>query len=180
VQSGTEYTAFTSVNGHFEVELPPGSYDVTASTKQGLRDAEPFIPNPIEVEYGFRGNAHVRPRGCTEMAFRLLVDGKLAGRVTTADGRPAGFAKVAVVPISPVHPQFTVDADENGYFEVSGRQPGQYVIGVGLLAPFGSVEWQSRVHYPGVATREQAKTIDLGEGEWRTDIDFKLPSSTVR
>jgi hypothetical protein len=180
VQSGTEYTAFTSVNGHFEVELPPGSYDVTASTKQGLRDAEPFIPNPIEVEYGFRGNAHVRPRGCTEMAFRLLVDGKLAGRVTTADGRPAGFAKVAVVPISPVHPQFTVDADENGYFEVSGRQPGQYVIGVGLLAPFGSVEWQSRVYYPGVATREQAKTIDLGEGEWRTDIDFKLPSSTVR
>jgi len=127
VRSGTEYTVFTNTNGHFELELPPGSYDVTASTKQGLRDAEPFIPNPVEVEYGFSGNAHVGPRGCTAMAFRLLVDGKLAGRVTTTDGRPASFAKVAIVPISPVHPQFTVDADENGYFEDSGRQPGQYV-----------------------------------------------------
>jgi hypothetical protein len=88
VQSGTEYTSFTNGNGHFELELPPGSYDVTASTEQGLRDAEPLKPNPIDLEYGFRGNAHVRPRDCIEMAFRLLVDGKLAGRVTTADGRP--------------------------------------------------------------------------------------------
>jgi len=180
VQSGTEYTSFTNVNGHFELELPPGSYDVTASTEQGLRDAEPFKPNPIDLEYGFRGNAHVRPRDCTEMAFRLLVDGKLAGRVTTAGGRPASFAKVAIVPISPVHPQFTVDADENGYFEVSGRQPGQYLVGVGLLAPFDSSEWQSRVYYPGVPTRERAKVIELDAGEWRTDVDFQLlPGSTV-
>jgi hypothetical protein len=179
VQSGTEYTSFTNVSGHFELELPPGSYDVTASTEQGLREAEPFMPNPIDLEFGFRGNAHVRPRDCTEMAFRLLVDGKLAGRVTTADGRPASFAKVAIVPISPVHPQFTVDADENGYFEVSGRQPGQYLVGVGLLAPFDSLEWKSRVYYPSVRTRDQAKVIELDVGEWRTDIDFQvLPSST--
>jgi hypothetical protein len=180
VQSGTEYTSFTNVNGHFELEVPPGSYDVTASTVQGLRDAEPFKPNPVDLEYGFRGNAHVRQRDCTEMAFRLLVDGKLAGRVTTADRRPASFAKVAIVPISPVHPQFTVDADENGYFEVSGRQPGQYLVGVGLLGPFDSSEWQSRVYYPGVPTREQARVIELDAGEWRTDINFQLlPSSTV-
>jgi hypothetical protein len=97
-----------------------------------------------------------------------------------ADGRPASFAKVAIVPISPVRPQFTVDADENGYFEVSGRQPGQYVVGVGLLAPFGGAEWQSRVYYPGVRRREEAKVIELGEGEQRSDIDFQLlPGSTV-
>lgn len=178
VQSGTEYSDFTNVNGHFELELPPGSYDVTASTKQGLKDAEPFTPNPIEVAYGFRGNAHVRPRGCTDMAFKLLVDGKLGGRVTTSDGRPASFVKVDVVPISPVHPQFTVDADENGYFEASGRQPGQFLVGVGLLAPLDSDDWKSRVYYPGVRTREQAKVIELDVGEWRTDIDFSLPSPT--
>lgn len=180
MRSRTEYTSFTNVNGHFELELPPGAYDVTASTQQGLREAEPFMPTAIDLEYGFGGNAHVRPRDCTELAFSLLVDGKLAGRVTKADGRPASFAKVAVVPISPVHPQFTVDADENGYFEVSGRQPGQYLVGAGLLAPFDSAEWESRVYYPGVSTREQAKVIELDVGEWRTDIDFQLlPSSTV-
>jgi hypothetical protein len=177
VQSGTEYTDFTNVNGHFELELPPGSYEVTASTKQGLKDAEPFRTNPIELEYGLRGNAHVRTHGCTEMAFRLLVDGKLEGRVTTADGHPASHVKVAIVPISPVHPQFTVDADDNGYFEVAGRQPGRYLVGVGLLAPFDSAEWRSRVYYPGVRTREQAKVIELDVGEWRTDIDFSLPAT---
>ena len=176
VQSSTAYTAFTNVSGHFELELPPGSYDVTTSTKQGLREAEPFVPNPIDLENGFRGNARVRPRGCTAMAFRLLVDGKLGGRVTTADGRPASFTMVAIVPISPVRPQFTIVADENGYFEVSGRQPGQYVVGVGLLAPLKSAEWQSRVYYPGVRTREEAKVIELGDGEWRTDINFTLPA----
>jgi hypothetical protein len=98
VQSGAEYTAFTNVNGHFELELPAGSYDVTASTEQGLKEAEPrhlsntfSAPNPREFEFGIRGNADVRPRSCTEMAFRLLVDGKLAGQVTTADGRPVNF-----------------------------------------------------------------------------------------
>ena len=110
------------------------------------------------------------------MAFRLLVDGKLAGQVTTADGQPASFAKVAIIPISPVHPQFIVDADENGQFEVDGRQRGKYLVGVGMLAPFGSAEWQSRVYYPGVRTREEATVIELGDGEWRTDINFKLPA----
>ena len=178
VQSGSEYTAFTNMNGRFELELPPGSYDVTASTEQGLRDADPLVATPIELEHGFKGNAHIRARGCTEMAFRLLVDGKLAGRVTKGDGRPASFAKVAIVPVSPVRAPFTVDADENGYFEVTGRQPGKYVVGVGLLAPFDSAEWQSRVYYPGVRTREQAKVIELDVGEWRTDIDFSLPSTS--
>jgi signal peptidase II len=52
-------------------------------------------------------------------------------------------------------------------------------IGVGLLAPFDSSEGQSRIYYPGVRTREQAKVIELDAGEWRTDIDFQLlPSST--
>jgi hypothetical protein len=178
-RSGAEYAAFTNLNGRFEFELPPGSYDVTASTEQGLREVAPSMPNAIELEYGLGGNAHIRLRGCTDVDFSLIVDGKLAGRVTTRDGKPARFVKVAIVPVSPVHPQFTVDTDENGHFEVGGRQPGQYIIGVGLLAPFDSTEWKSRVYYPGVPTKEQARIIDLGDGEWRTDIDFKLPSLTA-
>jgi hypothetical protein len=38
---------------------------------------------------------------------------------------------------------------------------------------------KSRVYYPSVRTRDQAKVIELDVGEWRTDIDFQvLPSST--
>lgn len=172
--SGAEYTAFTNVNGRFEFELPPGWYDVTAATEHGLREAEPLIPDTVKMELGLKGSVDVMRRGCRDVDFTLLTDGRIAGRVKTADGKSARFAKVAIIPTFPIHPQFTVDADENGYFEVSGRQPGQYLVGVGLLSPFDSVEWHSRVYYPGVRTREEAKIITLGDGEWRTDIDFSL------
>jgi hypothetical protein len=109
----------------------------------------------------------------------------------TAPGQIRGLGRVGVwllisqswqteiVPIAPVHPQFTVNADENGHFEVAGRQPGQYIVGVGLLAPFDSAEWQTRTYYPGVSTREQAKVIELDVGEWRTDIDFSLTAKVA-
>lgn len=42
VANGTEYTTFTNANGHFELELPAGSYDVTASTERGFREVERF------------------------------------------------------------------------------------------------------------------------------------------
>lgn len=178
LDTGTEYTGFTNSKGRFEIELPHGHYEVSASTKRGLRDANPFVENAVMLAYGLGGNAVVRRHDWTDTVdFRLVVDGKLAGQVMTAEGRPASFAKVAIIPISPVRPQFIVDADENGHFEVSGRQPGQYLVGVGLLAPFDSAEWKSRVYYPGVASKRHAKVIELGDGEWRTDINFKLRPS---
>jgi hypothetical protein len=170
--TGTEYTAFTNINGRFEFELPNGSYDVTAAREQGLRDADPWVPKDIDLGQGLQAhasNATVRRRDCTDVDFSLLVDGK-----------PARFVKVAIIPVSPLHPQFTVDTDDDGHFEVGGRQPGQYIIGVGVLGAFDSAEWKSQVYYPGVPTKKQAKIIELGDGERRSDIDFSLPSLDVR
>jgi hypothetical protein len=169
-----EYTSFTDRKGRFEFELPHGHYEVSASTNPGLRDADQFTENAVALASGLAGNAVVRQHDWTAVDFRLVVDGKLAGQVTTADGRPASFAKVAIIPISPVRPQFVVDADENGHFEVDGRQPGKYIVGVGLLAPFDSADWKSRVYYPGVTSKKHAKVIELGDGQWRTDVNFRL------
>ena len=178
LSTSSEYIALTNSSGRFQFELPQGHYEVRASTKQGLRDTRPFTENAVALAYGIGGNATVRKRDWTDIVdFWLVVDGKLAGQVTTADGRPASFAKVAIIPISPVHPQLIVDADENGHFEVDGRQPGKYLVGVGLLDPFDSAGWKSRVYYPGVTSEKRAKVIKLGDGEWRTDINFKLMQS---
>ena len=168
---GIEHIAFTDDHGHFEFELPPDSYELTANTEHGLREMENTNP---------RGSTYIGNGACLDVDFTLLTDGKLAGRVTTANGRPASFIKVAIIPIAPLRPQFTVIADKEGRFEVAGRQPGQYIVGVGLLAPFDSAEWKSRVYYPGVPAKEQAKVIELGDAQWRTDIDFRLlPGSTA-
>ena len=180
--SGIEFTAFSNLDGRFELELPAGSYDVTVAS-EGMRDANSWTPKEIEPIAGLHaliGTANIGPGGCAGVDFSLLADGKLAGRVTTRDGKPGRFLNVAIIPVSPVHPQFTVETDEDGHFEVGGRQAGQYIIGVGLLAPFDSAEWRSRVYYPGVPTREQARIIELGDGEWRTDIEFSLPPRSTR
>jgi hypothetical protein len=164
--SGEQATA-TDDRGHYELELPAGSYEVTANTDRGFKHQSG--PEGIWT--------NVPERGCVDLDFTLLVDGHLAGSVTAADGKPASFINVAIVPTQPRGAPFTVVADENGHFDVEGRQPGRYVIGVGLLEPFASQEWKSRVYYPGVSTQDQAQTIDLGVGEWRTDLDFKLPAT---
>ena len=175
--SGLKYQALTDQNGRFEFELPPGSYVVSAATQRGLREIE-----PSEWTFGANvssnGEIPVANRTCSDLDFSLIADGKLAGRVKSAKGNPASFVKVAIIPILPVHPQFVVQADKNGRFEAAGLQPGQYIVGVGLLAPFDSSDWKSRVYYPGVASQAKSKVIKLAEGEWRTDVNFSLRPAT--
>lgn len=163
--TGLEYTTYTNVNGHYEFELPPGIYEVAGETEQGFRVQDDF----------HLGGTYISNGACLAVDFRLLRDGKLAGRVTTAKGKPAKFISVSITRADPIGAPATVVTDETGHFELGGRQPGSYIIGVGLLAPYESTEWKSRVYYPGVRTKDEATIIQLGEGEWRTDIDFKLP-----
>jgi len=160
-----EYTAITNVSGNYRFEVPTDSYEVTANTDRGFRESE---------DHFYRSSTHIADGACLEVDFTLLTNGKLAGRVTTAEGQPAKSVKVAIIRISPLGAPFTVNTDNRGHFEMTGRQPGKYMIGVGLLAPFASGEWKSRVYYPGVRRKQQAMLIDLAEGEWRTDINFKL------
>jgi hypothetical protein len=165
LSDGAEFSAVTNESGNYEFELLPGPYHLTANTKQGL--------------WGPEMETFVSKQACIHVDLWLHTDGRIAGTVTTTEGKAARYVQVTIVPVSSEAQSFTVVADEQGHFEVGGRKPGQYLVGVGVLAPVDTAEWKSRVYYPGVATREQAKTIDLGEGERRSDIDFKLPSLTV-
>jgi hypothetical protein len=87
--------------------------------------------------------------------------------------------QVAIFQLSPAGESFTVVTDELGHFEAGGREPGSYLVGEGVLAQTITSEWPLRVYYPGATSREQAKTIELGSGEWRTDIDFSLPPTST-
>src|SRR5262249_49497064 len=117
---------------------------------------------------------------CLDMDFRLRTDGRISGTVTRADGKPASYIQVEILPVSPAGEVPTTITDGLGHFEVGGRQPGSYVVGVGISAIVGTLEWQSRVYYPGVSSREQANLVVLGERDWRTDIDFKLPQDSAK
>jgi hypothetical protein len=138
---------------------------VTANTQRGVwaPEADTFVNELAQ---------------CVNVDFPVHADGEISGTVTTADGKPATKAKVAILRISPWHEYFTLFTDMRGHFEVREQEPGRYIVGEGLIANTVT-EWRLRVYYPGVTAREQAMPIDLGIGERRTDIDFRLPSSAT-
>lgn len=164
LSDGKEFSAMTDASGNYELDLLSEKYLLTANTTQGLWAPETEV--------------WVSKQNCTQLNFGLHIDGRIAGIVQTFDGKPASYVQVAIIPISPAGESFTITTDEQGHFEVGGRQPGKYMVGVGILAPVDSAEWKSRVYYPGVPTREQAHVVDLGKGEWRTDISFMLASNS--
>lgn len=166
--NGREYTAFTDNDGHYEFEpLPPGEYEVSADTSQGLWAEE-------------RSTA-IRPRSCSQVSFALAPDGIISGQVTTADGKLAKYVQVAIVPVSAGNLQFTsAFTNELGRFEVKALHPGRYLVGIGIQTRPGTAEWRSRVYYPGVRDSNLAVMIELGKGEKRTSVDFQLPGSTTQ
>lgn len=162
------YHAVTDDDGYFELELMPDSYTVSANTQAGVR-ASMWALGPSDSD------TFIAKHGCIETDFELHADGTISGRVTKANGEAAKGTQVAILHVAPWTEYFTVNTDDEGRFEVRGRDPGQYFVGAGLIANTIR-EWQLRVYYPGVRSRQQAKPIDLGTGEKRTDVNFSLPA----
>jgi hypothetical protein len=162
--SGLEYAAFTGSDGKYEFKpLPPGSYHLNANTAEGLWVEE--------------GSTTIGPRTCSLVGFALQPDGRISGRVTTADGKPARHVQVAVVPVSAGNLQFTsAFADKLGRFEVKALHPGQYLVGIGIQDQPDRADSRSRVYYPGVQDRNLAVIVSLGRAERRANIDFQLPN----
>jgi hypothetical protein len=162
---GAEFTTETDGNGHYEIEVPANSYILTANTEEGL-----WAPETTTL---------VRKHACVGVGFLLHTDGRISGIVTTADGKPARYAQVQIVPVLTEEESFTVVADADGHFEVGGRLAGRYLVGAGLAAKIGSPQWHPSVYYPGVSNRDHAQTIELGEGHWHADIKINLPVSST-
>ncbi len=154
-------TARTDSNGHYEVEVPPNSYTVSANAEEGLWAPE----TTTSVARG----------ECMGVGFLLHTDGRILGTIITADGKPARYAQIQIVPVSAGEEPFTVLAGADGHFEVGGREAGRYLVGAGAAPKAGSAQWQPSIYYPGVPDRDQAQAIELREGQWRADLKIKLP-----
>lgn len=161
---GIRYTTSANKNGEFDFEpLPIGSYELTANTVRGL--------------WAESGTIDVSPRSCSNVWFDLTPDGRIAGHLRVANGKPIKNGQIVVVPESNPDGEFTSEfTDDQGYYEFHGLWPGRYLIGLDFHP---DSESSPDVYYPGVKSRDKAVVIDLGQAEQRLNIDFQLRHSDM-
>ena len=170
-------TTTTDSEGKLEVRVPPGDYAIA-----------PVVPQAVRFS-GFPSRATIVARGCAQVHFSLTANGRIEGRVVRSDGTPVSRALVDVVPAdlppgerpSGLTTSRLSSTDKNGRFSVEAILPGRYVLAVNasigprLDSPYPTT------YFPGVA-RQDARVIDIGEGERRTGFTVvvnPLPETTV-
>jgi hypothetical protein len=162
VEDGKDYVAFTNQDGAYEFALlPAGSYDLSANTTEGLWAEE--------------GRVRVQPRGCSSVKFELSPDSSISGFVTNANGKPLKYASIEIGPLDGQPRWGLTTADEHGFFEVKGLEPGRYLVGIDIQDNQAGLRPRAKAYFPGVRDRDLAVAIALGQGEKRTHIDFSLP-----
>jgi hypothetical protein len=153
-EDGTKSTTFVPVQNHKVIakRVPDGAEYSAVSDRDGNFE---FGPLPS-------GSYH------------------LTGHVRSADGKPFKLHPWVEVETEDGQRFASFYADDEGFFEAKGLEPGRYLVGIGMRAEPETPEWRSRVYYPGVATKENATIIELGKAEKRENIDFSMTNSESR
>jgi hypothetical protein len=166
-QDGKPFTAFTDKDGNFEFKpLSPGIYDLSANTTAGL--------------WGFEGAVDVVPHSCAWAGLELEQNGRITGRLTTPDQKPARVIQVYAVSVSNNGiGSVSTWTDEDGHYELNGLRPGRYLVGIDSepeAASSSDSTLKLKIYFPGVSKLEDAVGIDVAKAEKREDIDFQVPS----
>jgi hypothetical protein len=198
---GHEFAVRASADGFFEVmDVPPGLYKAILESPEGVPFGYPyraFYVPASGVEAGIDNygpfsltvnatdqerakgvyNIHVPDSGDAEINFSNYLSNRIRGRVFGPDGRPLPHALVSLSTYnSATVYNYTVLADENGRYEISGHLPGIYVLGVNLRNSVSPDHPYGPLYYPGIASRARSRVIQLGAETVIDDADFHIPA----
>ena len=140
--------------------LPPGKYKVRVDLPQhlsGYTEAEVDIVD----------------RACAGLDFRVNSNGRISGRVLSADDQPTPGVKVDIIPVdemdraSPAGKWRFTKAD--GSYEIDWLPPGIYMLGVNLIGSATPKCPFARSYFP--------QQIVIGENQELLHYDLKLKPS---
>ncbi len=123
---GMTLDAFTDAQGHYEVTVPPGNYEITA-----------MPPSEFSQRHLNRSVEMPEAGACVVADFGVQFDGRIRGVVRQSSGAPAGAISVQVIAAQDAGKTgriqtLTVQTDVDGSFEFLDVSPGLYVVGVDL------------------------------------------------
>lgn len=173
------HKAVTDSDGNYRiVNLPPGNYYVTPmSPLFVLIDSNPInqIGTPLLLSEG---------ENADDINFAMARGCVITGRVTEADGRPVIEQRVSVVSVDQPNQRLSYSlrmmfqTDDRGIYRLFGLRAGRYKVAVGQTddgfvvgSTAGRTGYQT-AFYPNATSADQAKIVELAEGDQATNIDI--------
>jgi hypothetical protein len=167
--------AITDDQGRFiATGLPAGTYELTPQLPDGL----------VVLDSTSRISTLLRDGGCASVKIEAVFNGRVRGVLRGPDGRPLQ-THVDLIPMD-VDPEpqtghimgtGSVDTNDKGEFEFTGRPPGRYYLGVSLYnAPNPHGPSYPRTYYPGTTDRAAAVPVIIEQGRASQSFDFSVPT----
>jgi VCBS repeat-containing protein len=171
----------TDSDGNYRiVDLAPGNYYVAPlSSLFVMTDSNPAIQmgTPLLLSEG---------ESVDDINFTMARSCVITGKVTEADGRPVIEQRVSVIPVDQSNQRgfypnrMSFQTDDRGVYRMFGLRAGRYKVAVGQTDD-GFVGGRSPggpgyqpVFYPNVTNADQAKIVELAEGDQATNIDIVM------
>lgn len=173
------HKAVTDSDGNYRiVNLPPGTYYIAPmSPLFVLTDSNSInqMGTPLLLSEG---------ENVDDINFAMARSCVITGRVTEADGRPVIEQRVSVVPVDQPNqrpffsPRIMFQTDDRGVYRMFGLRAGRYKVAVGQTddgmsgGPLTGRTGYQTAFYPSATSADQAKIIELAEGDQASNIDI--------
>lgn len=156
-----------TVNG-----LSPGTFKVSLK-----------LPDQFTTSYHQEQELTVTDRGCASVFWFVTDNGRISGRVVTAEGLPVGKIEVSLV--DPAELDETINSvrtDEEGRFKFGPLQAGRYLVAVNRTRTSDHKDPTNAytpTFYPGVTDQTHARVITLEAGEKVSDLEIRVAAKRV-
>ncbi len=162
----------TKKDGSFALTLDgPGSYSVSVQRMSPQMDAQSVHEIRVDV-----------PEATEHVIDIALPEGRISGRVEGPDGKPLARARVSVVREGAARPGTTwgggyheLRTDGEGLYDATGIEPGTYNVMAGGSELGGMLGDGSSA----TGGREVKSGVQVGTGDWRRGVDFRLKTPGV-
>jgi Carboxypeptidase regulatory-like domain len=136
-----------------------------------------FPPPPFIVATGYEQHDTPDPRQCTAVSITVKYDGRLAGKIQDAAGRPLPSVPVHARPSEMSTSIAEATTDSAGGYELQGLPPGRYIVGVNINRPPSVEAPYQALFSPGTSIESKAVPIALAAGQHKQVPTLTMPAA---